>query len=238
VSDRRDTLTLHQRILNDIEGRIRSGEWPPGYRLPFEVDLAAQYGCSRMTVNKAMTQLSKAGLIERRKKSGTFVAYPRSQSAVLDIRDIREEVESLGLVYDYRLISRALRPRTALDFARGFPVVCEEVLSLTCVHYGGGLGFCFEERLIDVSVVPSALSQSFDRMSAGGWLLSAVPWSVGEHRIGSVGASGLSSFYLDIEAGSACLSVERRTWHSGLLVTHVVLTYPGDRHSVVALFGR
>ncbi|MGG2473725.1 histidine utilization repressor, partial [Rhizobium sp. BR5] len=31
--------TLHQRILSDIEGRIVSGEWPPGHRLPFEVDL-------------------------------------------------------------------------------------------------------------------------------------------------------------------------------------------------------
>jgi GntR family histidine utilization transcriptional repressor len=65
--------TLHQSILSEIEGRIVSGEWPPGHRIPFEVDLAQQYGCSRMTVNKVMTQLAKAGLIERRKKSGSFV---------------------------------------------------------------------------------------------------------------------------------------------------------------------
>ena len=32
--------TLHQRILSDIEGRIVSGEWPPGHRIPFELDLA------------------------------------------------------------------------------------------------------------------------------------------------------------------------------------------------------
>ena len=35
--------TLHQKILSDIEGRIVTGEWPPGYRIPFEVDLAMQY---------------------------------------------------------------------------------------------------------------------------------------------------------------------------------------------------
>ena len=28
-------LSLHQRIVNDIEGRILSGEWPPGKRIPF-----------------------------------------------------------------------------------------------------------------------------------------------------------------------------------------------------------
>ena len=33
-------LALHERILRDIEGRILSGEWPPGQPLPFEVDLA------------------------------------------------------------------------------------------------------------------------------------------------------------------------------------------------------
>ncbi|WP_411196868.1 GntR family transcriptional regulator, partial [Rhizobium sp.] len=53
--------TLHQRILSEIEGRIVSGEWPPGHRIPFEVDLATQYDCSRMTVNKVLTQLAKAG---------------------------------------------------------------------------------------------------------------------------------------------------------------------------------
>jgi GntR family histidine utilization transcriptional repressor len=58
--------TLHQRILSDIEGRIVSGEWPPGHRIPFEIDLTKEYDCSRMTVNKALTQLAKAGLKEVR----------------------------------------------------------------------------------------------------------------------------------------------------------------------------
>ena len=59
--------TLHSRILADIEGRIVSGEWSPGYRLPFEVDLAVQFGCSRMTMNKVLAQLVRSGLVERRK---------------------------------------------------------------------------------------------------------------------------------------------------------------------------
>ena len=46
-------LSLHSRIVNDIEGRILSGDWAPGQRVPFEMELAAHYGCSRMTVNKA-----------------------------------------------------------------------------------------------------------------------------------------------------------------------------------------
>ena len=54
---------LHQRIRAEIEARIRSGEWAPGHRAPTEAELMAQYACSRMTVNKAMTALVEAGLI-------------------------------------------------------------------------------------------------------------------------------------------------------------------------------
>ena len=31
--------SLHERILGDIEGRILSGEWAPGHRIPFEHEL-------------------------------------------------------------------------------------------------------------------------------------------------------------------------------------------------------
>ena len=41
---------LHQRIRTDIEAKILSGDLGPGDRIPFEHELTAQYGCSRMTV--------------------------------------------------------------------------------------------------------------------------------------------------------------------------------------------
>ena len=65
-------VSLYQRILSDIRGRILSGEWQPGHRIPFEHELSAEYGCSRMTVNKAMSELARTGLIERRRRSGSF----------------------------------------------------------------------------------------------------------------------------------------------------------------------
>jgi cytochrome c-type biogenesis protein CcmF len=58
--------SLHQRIRADIQERILSGAWPPGHRVPAEHELMAEYGCSRMTVNKALSALAAAGLIDRR----------------------------------------------------------------------------------------------------------------------------------------------------------------------------
>ena len=90
---------------------ILSGDWPPGHRIPFEHELSAEYRCSRMTVNKALSQLAKTGLIERRRRSGSFVARPRSQAAILEIHDIKAEVQALGLPYRYELMRAHDPPR-------------------------------------------------------------------------------------------------------------------------------
>ena len=86
-----DERALHQRISLDLEANIRSGAWPPGFRIPFEHELTAQYGCARATVNKAVSALVAAGLIERRRRAGSFVARPHLQSAVLEIPDIQAD---------------------------------------------------------------------------------------------------------------------------------------------------
>jgi GntR family histidine utilization transcriptional repressor len=36
---------LYQRMRFEIEQRILSGEWPPGYRIPFEHEFASAYKC-------------------------------------------------------------------------------------------------------------------------------------------------------------------------------------------------
>ncbi|RUW22285.1 GntR family transcriptional regulator, partial [Mesorhizobium sp. M4B.F.Ca.ET.013.02.1.1] len=82
-----EAVSLHQRILSDISEKILSGAWAPGHRIPFEHELTTEYNCSRMTVNKALSQLAKAGLIERRRRSGSFVRQPQSQAAVLELHD-------------------------------------------------------------------------------------------------------------------------------------------------------
>ena len=99
-------------------GPYRLGRLAAGAPHPFEVDLATQYDCSRMTVNKVLTQLAKAGLIERRKKSGSFVTQPQAQSAILEIHDIKAEVQSLNLPYSYAVSKKPSRKAKADDIRR------------------------------------------------------------------------------------------------------------------------
>ena len=228
--------TLHQRILSDIEGRIVSGDWPPGHRIPFEVDLATQYDCSRMTVNKVLTQLAKAGLIERRKRSGSFVTQPQAQSAVLEIHDIKAEVLSLNLSYSYVVTRRAVRRSRAEEQRRLDLPAAGQLIEVACVHFAGSRPFCLEDRLINLATVPEAASVDFAAIAPGAWLINQVPWSAAEHLIRAVAADAEAARGLDIDQGTACLVVERRTWSAAGPITHVRLTYPGDRHALVARF--
>jgi GntR family histidine utilization transcriptional repressor len=235
-SETTETETLHRRILSDISERILSGTWPPGHRIPFEHELAAQYGCSRMTVNKALSQLAKAGLIERRRRSGSFVRQPQSQAAVLEIHDIRAEVEALGLPYRYELESRESRRSTAQDRALLGLEAPSPVLSLECLHFAGKRPFCNEARLISLAAVPDAGQEPFSEIAPGPWLVAKVPWSAAEHRIRATAADAGMAAALDIAAGSPCLVVERRTWSAEHPVTHVRFTYAADSHVLVARF--
>lgn len=228
--------TLDRRIQEEIEGRIVSGDWPPGYRIPFEVDLAAQYGCSRMTVNKVLTRLASAGLLERRRRSGTVVTRPVAQSAVLEIHDIESEVRSLNLSYDYRLVRRVQRKFRAADAGRLALPPSASILELHCIHLAGRKPFCQEDRILNLDAVPEAADVDFTGIAPGPWLINQVPWSTAEHLIKAVAADEEQAKALDIASGTACLVVERRTWNDSGLITHVRLTYPGDRHALVAQF--
>jgi GntR family transcriptional regulator, histidine utilization repressor len=230
------TKSLGQRILSDIERRILSGEWPPGHRIPFEYELTAAYGCSRMTVNKALTQLAKTGLIERRRKVGSVVTRPLTQSAVLQIRDICAEVLELGLPYRFDLTHRRMRKSNAVDRANLGLREPGSVLALTCRHFAGNRPFCLEERIINLMAVAEAADEAFSEDAPGAWLVKRVPWSRAEHTIRAIAADDDVAAALSVAAGTACLVIERRTWSGDEPITHARLIYEGSTYALVARF--
>jgi GntR family histidine utilization transcriptional repressor len=228
--------SLHQRILSDLQGKILSGKLTPGTRIATEHELAEVYDCSRMTVSNVLAKLARAGLVERRRKAGTFVRRPQSQAAVLEIHDMKAEVEALGLAHRYELVSRAIRRSSVSDRERLGTRSAGRVVDLVARHFAGDRVFCLEERVINVEAVPDAVLQDFGVISPGRWLLDSVPWTAAEHRIASSNATRAIASALAVKPGTACLVVQRRTWRAALPVTHVRLTYPGDLHQLVARF--
>jgi len=228
---------LHQRIRSEIEARIRSGEWPPGHRAPTEAELMAQYACSRMTVNKAMTTLVEAGLIVRRKRAGSFVARPRVHAPVLNIPDIQSEIVARGEAYAFRLLARTVR---AAD--RDSPDEVElaaggRLLALDGVHDADGRPFALERRLVSLKAAPGMEAADFAEVPPGAWLLEHVAWTEAESRISAVNVGPEDARLLALDEGAACLVVDRRTWREGQHVTRVRQIFPGEAYDLVARFG-
>lgn len=231
------SLPLHQRIRGEIEAAILSGSLRAGSRLPTEHELMRQYGCARMTVSKALSALAAAGLIDRRKRAGSFVARPKVHSMVLDVPDLEQEVVQRGQRYRFERVFRQVRQPN--------PVLVEEaqlagggaLLAIEGVHLADDVPLACEQRLISLSAVPEVASEPFDRTSPGAWLLRHVPWTEAETRIAAVAADRAIAGRLKLASGAPCLFIERRTWRGDDNITLVRQHFVGAAYDLTARFG-
>lgn len=226
--------SLYKKIRKNIEDKILTGVWAPGHRIPFERDLMAQYGCARMTVNRAIASLVDAGLIVRRRRVGSFVAQPHIRSLILDIPDIKADVVARGGSYGLRLLSRKIRKAARADekalAGEGLVIV------LRCLHLANGRPFALEDRIINLKAVPAAEVADFSVDPPGTWLLGHVPWTEAEHRITAINADTATARILEVPPGEACLMLERRTWRGKANITAVRQVFLGATYDLIARF--
>jgi GntR family transcriptional regulator, histidine utilization repressor len=226
---------LYQTIRIDIESRIMSGALRPGDRIPFEHELMAHYGCSRMTVNKALSALASAGLISRQRRRGSFVTRPRIHMAALQIPDISEEIERRGHAYAHDLVDRRVLDADSASGAIMRLPGHGHLLSLRCVHRADGRPYAVEDRLINLAAVPAARDADFATVPPGTWLLAHVPWTEAEHRI-TAAEAGAAAELLEVRAAKPCLVLERWTWRERDSITYVRLAFDSDNFDLTARF--
>lgn len=218
-----------RRIRDEIAASIQSGEWRPGARVPTEQELAARYGCARATVSKALGELAASGLVERRRKAGTFVAHPPVHSAVMAVPDLAELIAARGEAYRWALSS--------IDTADAGEELCPgPALRIEGVHMAAGEAFALERRFIALGEVPEAADADFAAEAPGTWLLGHIPWTQARHVIRAVTPTRKEAGLLAISTGAACLDLDRTTWRAGRVVTHVRQLFRGDRFDLVAEF--
>ncbi|EJU09399.1 histidine utilization repressor [Sphingomonas sp. LH128] len=193
-------MPLHERIRSDFEGRILGGELAPGDRLPIEQELMQEYGCSRMTVNKALSALVAAGLIDRRKRAGTFVARPKVHSMVLDVPDIAAQVRERGQDYAFQPIRRRVRA-AGDDEEEVLLAGGGELVHIDGLHLVDGAPLGVEFRLVSALAVPEIVGADLDAVPPGTWLLRHVPWTEAETRISAVGAQVEEAEWLGVAGG-------------------------------------
>lgn len=217
-----------EAIRAEVMARIRSRVWPPGGLIPGEEVLAAEFGCARATVNRALTDLAAAGVLERKRKAGTRVAMLPVRRASFDIPVIRAEVAGRGQAYGVRVLhsGRAVPPvavAATLGWTGG------EMLHLVSLHLADGQPQVFEDRWLNPDVLP-LVAPDFGLISANEWLVANVTFVSGDIAFSAAGATAAEAEALSVSVGAALFITERCTWARDAAITWVRLAHgPGYR---------
>lgn len=103
-------VPAYRRVAGELMRRIREGDLPPGSRVPPERELASVYEISRMTARAAVQLLSQRGLVERKDRSGVFVARPKIEQELATVAGFHDQMVSRGVVPGAEVIdARTLR---------------------------------------------------------------------------------------------------------------------------------
>ena len=98
-------VPLHHQVYLDLKAALDEAEWAPGSQLPPERELARRYGCSLITVRRALDELSREKRLERSRGRGTFVLAPVIKRALDGEMSFTEEMQRRGLDPETRLLA-------------------------------------------------------------------------------------------------------------------------------------
>ncbi|WP_185984235.1 GntR family transcriptional regulator [Aureimonas mangrovi] len=213
-------------IKDEIARRIGEREWRPGALIPGEEALAAEFGAARATVNRALQELARAGLIERKRKVGSRVATHPVREARFAIPIVAAEIAASGAAYRYALLSRDERAAGDEDAARLGVEPGETVLHLKCLHFADERPYQFEDRLINPAAAPRALSESFETQGPNEWLVAAAPFSRAEFAFLAALPNAEEAERLNVSPAAPVFVGERRTWLLARPITYVRMVHP------------
>ena len=252
------TIPAYQRIKNAILDNIHSGKWQAGNAISTEMALAKEFGVSRMTVNRALKELSEERVLERRQGSGTFVAQQQFNHTFVEVRNIAQDLKSANRDYQAQVVSKRILTAAMLDdeLRRKFDINKVAVSSNTnadttvmddstgadsssdvdvlyevkIIHFADGQPIQFEERWVDAQKVPEFIEQDFSVVNTSDYLIAKSPLERGSYTIRALVAPDEIAALLQIAPQSPTLVLRRQTYSAGRVLTFVKMWHAGDRY--------
>jgi GntR family histidine utilization transcriptional repressor len=229
-------LPLYQQVKKVIQEQINSNTWNPDSKIPSENELVNTLGVSRMTVNRALRELTLEGQLVRLQGVGTFVAHRKPQSALLEIKSISREIENRGGVHGSEVHAlEELSATAALSATLGVPAGTA-VYHSVLVHRESGVPIQYAERFVNPTVAPEYLKQDFTSITPSEYLLSVAPITEVEHIIESAMPVANVRRLLEMQNSEPCLILYRKTWSRDTVATSSTLIYPGSRYRIGGRF--
>ena len=222
----------YTRVKQHLMAGLAAGCWAPGERMPSEAMLVAEFGVSRMTVNRALRELQTEGLVQRTQGVGTFAAALHPVSSTLTIRDLHDEIAERGHQHQAVVHVQRAEPANAalaaqLGLASGNPV-----FHTLIVHHENGVPLQCEDRFVNPACAPSYLQADFTRSTPTQVLFQTTALWRAQYSIEAARPTTQEAQLLGVPADTACLIVVRRTFSHEAPITIARLVHPGQRYSL------
>lgn len=219
----------YQQIKDNLMSRIAAGEWMIGAAIPPEETLAKEFAVARMTVNRALKELTDAGVLRRTQGSGTFVAPAQVEASLLEIRNIADEIAERGHTHSAQL--HLLAPGKANEeLARSFGLRRNARLFRSIiVHAENGLPIQVEDRWVNAQVAPDYLAQDFTTLTPNAYLSSVAPLTAARYTVEARLPSADIAAMLKISPTAPCLVMCRTTLAGSQVASFATLWHPGER---------
>jgi GntR family histidine utilization transcriptional repressor len=229
-------MPAYQAIKDHILARIDSGEWGEGSLIPSENELARQFNVARMTVNRALRELTDAQVLTRTKGAGTYVAPPKYQSTLVEIRSIAEEIRARGHQHSAMVLTlESLQATATLAVEMQVPVD-SPVFHSCLLHLENEQPVQYEERWVNPALAPDYLAQDFAQITPNEYLVRVAPLQRVEYRIEATLPTAAIGQDLAMARGEPALLLHRRTWSLGTIAAVANLWHPGNRYQFTGHF--
>ena len=113
-------IPLYHQLADILMAGIRSGDYPPGARIPSEPQLAKEYGIGRPTVRQAIDVLVRKRLLSRRRGSGTYVRTEEQEIDLFSLAGTSSAFHKKGIHVDVQLLQKTKRVNVGDDAENPF----------------------------------------------------------------------------------------------------------------------
>ena len=226
----------YRRVKEYIVRHIDAGDWRPGDQVPSESALVSALKVSRMTVNRALRELTQEGLVVRVQGTGTFVAEKRPMANLVELRNIADEIRERGQRHSAKV--EFLRAEKAnADVARDLGLETGALVFHSLItHFADGMPMQLEDRWVNPRTAPDYLKADFTVETPNEHLSRVAPVTEVEHVVEAAMPNARARRLLRLAENEPCLRLRRRTWSGAQVVSAAALLYPGNSHRFTTRF--
>ncbi|MDQ0819572.1 GntR family transcriptional regulator [Arthrobacter sp. V4I6] len=212
----------------------------PGDALLGERQLEEQFGVSRITVRRAISDLVQEGALVRIKGKGTFVSHGRVRST-LHLASFNEDMRAAGFEPGTRVITArtAVPPGPAAEHLQLAPG--REAYQISRLRLANGTPVSVDESWLPPRLLPGLLSEDLTGSLYRVLAAFGHPVQHVEQTVEAAAAPEVTAALLDIAPGAPVLLFHRRSFTGpddpGIPIEYSISTYRSDRYQVSMRLG-